>query len=339
MKKSAVVFSALVLSGFFAPHAHAGDSFRIVGSSTVYPFVTTVAEEFGKNSEFSPPVVESTGTGGGFSLFCAPDDADRPDLANASRSIKESEKKLCAESKNNDPIEFNIGYDGIAIASNVEGPKFNVTLRQLRDALAKYVEKDGKIVENPYKKWNDVNEDLPNEKILVYGPPTTSGTRDALNDLALIQGCADDKAFAAAYPKEEDRAKACGAMREDGAYVDATENDNLIVQKLRANESAVGIFGYHFLEENAASVRGATVDGHEPTYENIADGSYPLTRPLFVYANGASVAGKKSVEAFLTELLSERALGDEGYLTYKGLIPARENIRERNREALAKAQK
>jgi len=157
--------------------------------------------------------------------------------------------------------------------------------------------------------------------------------------LLLNDNCFEEEAFVKAYPAEKDRHNACMAMREDGGYVDASENDNLIVQKLRANDSAIGIFGYHFLEENSASVRGATIDGHEPTYENIADGSYPLTRPLYVYANGASITGKKSVQAFLGELLSEHALGDEGYLTYKGLIPLDEQERAHNRDELAKVEK
>jgi phosphate transport system substrate-binding protein len=330
------VFSCL----FSLPYAESAEAAerrqaRVVGSSTVYPFVTIVAEEFGKTTDFPVPVVESTGTGGGFALFCAGVGAEHPDIADASRPIKDSEKQACAANGVTDVVELKIGYDGLVAANNVEAAPFALTTAQLRSAVAKYVVKNGAVVENPYRSWNEIDASLPATKIAVYGPPSTSGTRDSLLELVVKKGCTDDPAVQAAYPDEKQRDSACGMMREDGGFIDASENDNLIIQKLRTNKDALGIFGFSYLEQNESLVHGASIDGVAPDYEHIADGSYPLTRPLFLYVKKASLTGVAGVKEFLTELLSDNASGEDGYLTYKGLIPVSADERKADTQEIS----
>lgn len=322
--KTIVSVLALAVSGaLVAGAAEARDQIRIVGSSTVYPFTTAVAEQFGKAGQFKTPVVESTGTGGGFKLFCAGVGVDQPDASNASRAIKKSEFEDCAKNGVTGIVELKVGFDGIVIANAKSGPDFKVTREQLFKALAKEVPgPDGKLVANPYKTWSDVDASLPAEKIEVLGPPPTSGTRDAFLELVMEHGAgeiaamkdlkkADKKAFDAAWK----------SIREDGAYIDAGENDNLIVQKLDANPKAVGIFGYSFLEENGSKIKGATVDGSAPTFEAIADGSYPASRPLFIYFKKQHVGVIPGLQEFIVEYASDKAMGEDGYLSSKGLVP------------------
>jgi phosphate transport system substrate-binding protein len=315
--------SALVLSSvLLASGAQARDQIRVVGSSTVYPFATAVAEQLGKTG-IKTPVVESTGTGGGMKLFCAGVGVDHPDATNASRRIKKSEFDDCQKNGVKDIVELKIGFDGIVIANAKSGPAFTITKEQLFKALARDVPgADGKLVPNPYKSWKDVDASLPAEKIEVLGPPPTSGTRDAFLELVMepgiekLPGMADlKKADAKAFEK------AWKSIREDGAYIDAGENDNLIVQKLEANPAAVGIFGYSFLEENTAKIKGASVNGGLPTYENIATGKYAVSRPLFVYVKKQHVGVVPGVDKFVEEFVSEKAIGEDGYLSTKGLVP------------------
>jgi phosphate transport system substrate-binding protein len=311
--------SALALTGT----AEARDQIRIVGSSTVYPFTTAVAENFGKKSGMKTPVVESTGTGGGMKLFCAGVGVDHPDITNASRRIKKSEFENCRAKGVNDIVELNIGFDGLTVAHSKSGPSVQLTLAQIYLALAKEVPgPDGKLIPNPNMQWSDIDASLPAIKIEVLGPPPTSGTRDSLHELFMEKGAeqidamkqlkdADAKAFESAWK----------TIREDGAYVEAGENDNVIVQKLEANPNAFGIFGYSFLEENTARLLGVPIDGTEPTFENIASGKYKGGRRLYVYFKKQHIGLMPGIQEFAEEYISPAALGEDGYLAAKGLVP------------------
>ncbi len=318
--------------------ASARDQIRVVGSSTVYPFTTAVAEEFGRSGAGPTPVVESTGTGGGFKLFCGGVGADHPDVSNASRAIKKSEFEDCAKNGVTDVVELKIGFDGIVIANSKSGPTLKLTRTQIFLALAKEVPgADGKLVANPNKTWKDVDASLPAEKIEVLGPPPTSGTRDAFLELFMDTGAKGIPAMAE-LAKADAKAfeKVWKSIREDGAYIDAGENDNLIVQKLEANPLAVGIFGYSFLEENMSKIQGAEVDGIVPTFEAIAAGSYKGSRPLFVYFKKQHMDTIPGLKAFLEEYASEKALGDDGYLSTKGLVPLPADERAKSEETAKK---
>lgn len=301
------------------------DHISVVGSSTVYPFSTTVAERFGRSTNFKAPKVESTGTGGGFKLFCSGVGVQFPDMTNASRAIKDSERASCAENNVTDIIEVLIGYDGIVIANAIKAPQFNVTRKDLFLALAKSVPnpKGGdSLVPNPYKTWKDVNASLPASKIEVLGPPPTSGTRDAFLEMAMEGGCQTFDWVKALEKADKDKYKGiCHEIREDGAYIEAGENDNLIVQKLNANPNALGIFGFSFLDQNSDKVKAAHVDGKEPTFDSIADASYPISRPLFFYVKKAHIGVVPGIAEYLAEFTSEKAWGDDGYLAEKGMIP------------------
>jgi len=317
--------------------AQAGrDYVYIVGSSTVYPFATVVAERFGRGSEFKTPKVESTGSGGGLKLFCDGIGTDYPDIANSSRAIKASEVAACASNGVAEVIEVKIGYDGIVVANSVKGVDVALTRRDLFLALAKVVPgtTDGELVENPYETWNEVNPKLPEQRIEVLGPPPTSGTRDAFVELAMEGGCKTIPWIAALSKEDGDRFKAvCHTIREDGKFIEAGENDNLIVQKLEANPSAFGIFGFSFLDQNAEKVKGANIDGTEPTFDAIAEGSYPISRPLYFYVKKAHVDVIPGLRGFLGEFTSERAWGEDGYLSDRGLIPM--PVAERKAVAMA----
>ncbi|HET7687837.1 MAG TPA: PstS family phosphate ABC transporter substrate-binding protein [Candidatus Macondimonas sp.] len=304
--------------------AQARDYISIVGSSTVYPFSTVVAEQFGKSGQFKTPKVESTGTGGGFKLFCGGVGVQHPDITNASRAIKSSEKEDCAKNGVKDIVEVKIGFDGIVLAHNKNAKPMELDLKQLYLALAKNVPdpKSGdKLVPNPYKMWSDIDPSLPKQKIEVLGPPPTSGTRDAFVELGMEGGCKGFPLLKEMKEKDEKAYKAaCHTVREDGAFIEAGENDNLIVQKLGANKDAYGIFGYSFLEENLATVKPAIINGSRPTYESIAGGAYPLSRPIFFYVKKAHVGVIPGIPEFLAEFTSDKAFGPEGYLSDRGLI-------------------
>ncbi|MCB1723096.1 MAG: PstS family phosphate ABC transporter substrate-binding protein [Chromatiaceae bacterium] len=308
-----------------AQAAAARDYISIVGSSTVYPFATVVAEQFGKTTQFKTPKIESTGSGGGLKLFCAGVGVEHPDITNASRRIKKSEQELCAKNGVTEIVEVKIGYDGIAIANSKASPQLNMSRKDLYLALAKDVPdpKGGdKLVANPYQTWKDVNASLPDTRIEVLGPPPTSGTRDAFAELVMEHGC-QEFAFIKAMKKTDKKAfqAACMGIREDGAYIEAGENDNLIVQKLEANPNALGIFGFSFLDQNADKIQGSRIDGVEPTFDTIADSSYPVSRPLFFYVKKAHIGAVPGIKEYLAEFTSDKAFGGEGYLADKGLIP------------------
>lgn len=321
-KLALAVAATFVLTG--AAYAQsARDYISMVGSSTVYPFATAVAEAFGKGS-FKTPKVESTGTGGGFKLFCAGVGVQHPDISNASRAIKKSELETCAKNGVTEIVEINIGFDGIVVASSKKNKPMPLTVKDLWLALAKEVPDPatGKLMANHFKTWKDVNAALPANKIEVLGPPPTSGTRDAFVELVMDKGCMEFDAVKELEKSDEKKAKAvCQTVREDGAYIEAGENDNLIVNKLVANPNALGIFGYSFLEENLDKIQGETINGIAPTFETIADGKYPVARPLFFYVKKAHVGVIPGIKEYIAEFTSDKAMGDEGYLSTKGLIP------------------
>lgn len=324
MRKTLVSVSLAGLLGF-STAGHARDYITIVGSSTVYPFATVVAENFGRGTAFKTPKIESTGTGGGFKLFCAGVGVGHPDITNASRRIKQSEIDDCAAHGVTEIVEATIGFDGIVLANSRKAQPMALSARDIFLALAKVVPnpKGGDdLVPNPYRTWKDVNPTLPANRIEVMGPPPTSGTRDAFVELAMEGGCQTFPSIKAVKAQNEDRFKAiCHGLREDGAYIEAGENDNLIVQKLEANPRAVGIFGFSFLDQNIDQLHGASVGGVAPTFENIADGSYPVARSLYYYVKKAHIGSVPGIAEYNAEFMSERAIGDEGYLIDKGLIP------------------
>lgn len=314
--------AALLGATAFVTSAQARDQIRIVGSSTVYPFTTAVAEAFGKASG-KTPVVESTGTGGGFKLFCAGVGVDHPDFTNASRAIKKGEFEDCQKNGVTDVVELKVGFDGLAIASAKSAPDVKLTKQQIFMALAKEVPgPDGKLIANPYTMWNEIDPSLPAQKIEVLGPPPTSGTRDSFVELVMEKG-AEKFETLAAMKKEDAKAfeKVWKSMREDGLFIEAGENDNLIVQKLGSNPNAFGIFGFSNVEENAATIKPVAIDDVVPTFETIASGDYKVSRPLFVYAKKQHVGTIPGMAEFVAEYMSDKAVGEEGYLADKGLIP------------------
>lgn len=336
MLKKTLALTALATVAI-AGTAEARDQIRAVGSSTVYPFSTVVAENFAKTSGGKAPVIESTGTGGGFKLFCAGVGPEHPDLSNASRRIKKSELETCEKNGVKDVVEVKVGYDGIVVANSKAAKAMSVTREQLFRALAKEVPVNGQWVANPYKKWSDIDASLPAQEIEVLGPPPTSGTRDAFVELVMDAACEklpEAKAMKDAGKEKELKGK-CQSVREDGAYIEAGENDNLIVQKLDANKNSFGIFGYSFLEENADKIQGSKVDGKDPTFENISAGSYAVSRPLYVYVKKAHVGTIPGIDGFMKEFSSEKAWGEDGYLTNKGLIPMPKEERAKFAKAVA----
>ncbi|CAK8723349.1 Phosphate ABC transporter, periplasmic phosphate-binding protein [Candidatus Electrothrix laxa] len=323
MKKALLMAACMLLASDV--WASGRDYVSLVGSSTVYPFATTVAERFGKTSSFKTPKIESTGSGGGMKLFCAGTGIDTPDITNCSRRIKKSEYESCMSNGVKKMTEIKIGYDGIVIASSKKATRFSLTKKDIYLALARSVPdpKGSKtFVDNPYTTWKEVNPALPDIKIEVMGPPPTSGTRDAFDELAMQGGCKTFPWVKALKKTDKEQFKAvCQALREDGAYIEAGENDNLIIQKLGANPDSLGIFGFSYLDQNFDKIQGSIVDGVAPDFDNIADGSYSISRPLYMYVKNAHVGVVPGMEEFLAEFTSDRAWGDEGYLAEKGLIP------------------
>ncbi|MGD9510085.1 MAG: PstS family phosphate ABC transporter substrate-binding protein [Geminicoccaceae bacterium] len=312
-----------------AAQAEARDQIRIVGSSTVFPFSTAVAEQFGQKSGMKTPVVESTGSGGGIKLFCAGVGEDTPDIANASRRIKASEVEACAKAGVSEITEVRIGFDGIVLANSKEHAPYALSEKEIWLALAKEVPVGGQLVANPNTTWNQINPSLPAEKIEVLGPPPTSGTRDAFVELVMDKACEEFPEIAAL--EGDAKQAACQTIREDGGYIDAGENDNLIVQKLAANPAALGIFGFSFLDQNVDRLQGSTIQGVEPTFENIADGEYPVARSLYFYVKNAHVEAIPGIREYIAEFTSDAAIGDDGYLADKGLIPLPAEEREKAR--------
>jgi phosphate transport system substrate-binding protein len=324
----AIVAASAAAVAVLAPIASAQsarDFINVVGSSTVYPFTTTVAEKFGRQGRFKTPKVESTGTGGGIKLFCNGVGPQHADVVNASRRMNASEFDTCRKNGVRDILEVRVGYDGLTLSESKRGPMMNLTRKQVYLALAKQVPDPANptaLIANPYKTWNQIDKSLPATKIEVLGPPPTSGTRDSFNELYMEAGCRTYPWLNTLRGQDEKRFKRlCHTLREDGAFVEAGENDNLIVQKIEANRNAIGIFGFSFLEENLDKLRGSKIDGVEPTYETISSGKYPASRPLFIYVKKAHIGVIPGLREFVNEYVSDKALGEEGYLADRGLVP------------------
>jgi phosphate transport system substrate-binding protein len=325
---STLALSACGGSGGSASAAR--DHVTAVGSSTVYPFATAVAEAFAKAGNQSP-VIESTGTGAGMKLFCAGVGAQHPDIENASRRMKKSEFEECQKNGVIEIVEIQVGIDGIAFAEAKQGPGMKLTPLDVYKALA--ANPFGK--PNTAKSWKDVNPALPDMPILVYGPPSTSGTRDALKELILEAGCKTDAATKALKDSDKDKYEAiCHDVREDGAYVDAGENDNLIVQKISQNPKAIGVFGYSFLEENPDSLKGIPMSDVVPTYATISDFSYPGARPLYIYVKKQHLAPIKGLEGYVKQWAA--SWGPDGLLKQKGMVIAPADVQKKSADIVAK---
>jgi len=312
----------------FANPAMARDQIRVVGSATVFPFAAAAAEQFAHGGKFRTPIVEATGTGGGIKMFCQGIGENYPDMVTASRPIKDSEMEQCAAHGITTITPLTLGYDGIVLANTLGGPSFNLTRRALFLALAREIPQAGKLIKNPYKTWREVDPALPDLPILLYGRPPSSGTRDAFVELVMVEGCNELSEMKLAAPDAEKRKKQCMALREDGAFVEAGEDNNLIVQKLVNNPGALGIFGYSFLETNSGLVKANPVDGVAPSFEAITTGKYKVARSLYVYVKNAHLADTPGLAEFAVELTSDAAAGDDGYLVLKGLLPLPRQERE-----------
>jgi phosphate transport system substrate-binding protein len=328
--KSLTVAAAITVA--LAGAAEARDQIRIVGSSTVFPYTQAVAEEFANKTSKPAPVVESTGTGGGMKIFCQGIGTSHADITGASRAMKASEYANCQKNGVTDVTEVLLGYDGLSVAVSRNGEKLSLTKAQLFQALASEVEVDGKVVDNPFKTWNQIDPSLPNKQIQVFGPPPTSGTRDAWVELVMEEGC---KHFPAIKALDKDRHKSvCQRMRTDGPFIEAGENDNLIVQRLESDPNAYGIFGYSFLYENQDKLVGLPVEGVAPSIETIADGSYKVSRPLYFYIKNAHRNVIPGLDDFVKEYVSEASMGEGGYLSERGLVPLAKDRREAVRAAV-----
>ena len=323
----ASLVSVALTSVLLAPFANAQsrDSIAIVGSSTVYPFTTTVAEQFGRQGKFKTPKVESTGTGGGVKLFCNGVGPQHPDMVNASRRMKPAEFATCQQNGVKEIVEVKIGYDGLTVAASKASKLNALTRQQVYLALAKQVPNPAntsELIPNPYKTWKDVDPSLPALKIEVLGPPPTSGTRDSFAELFMEAGCSNYPWIKGVKDLDEKRFKRiCDTVREDGGYVEAGENDNLIIQKLTTNPDILGIFGFSYLEENTGKIKGLAIDGIAPTFETIASTKYVTSRPLFVYVKKAHIGTIPGMKEFMDEYVSDKAAGAEGYLSNRGLVP------------------
>ena len=330
--------SALAIAAVSATAAAARDEIRIVGSSTVFPYTQAVAERFANNTGAPSPIVESTGTGGGMKIFCGGIGESHPDITGASRAMKASEYELCQENGVTDITEAMIGFDGLSLAvSRSNDFAWDLTLSEIYLALAAQVPVDGEWVDNPYTTWDQINPDLPSTEILAFGPPPTSGTRDAFVELAMHAGCEEldyvkDGGFDGDWVAEN-----CSRLRTDGPFVEAGENDNLIVQRLEADPNAMGIFGYSFLYENLDKLKGVMIDGVEPSMETIADKSYPVSRPLYFYVQNAHRGVIPTLDGFIEEYMSDDALASDGYLAERGLVALSEERRSELQDAVLNA--
>lgn len=341
IKKSAV---ALLATAALSLTLSARDQIKIVGSSTVYPFSSSVAEELGATSKYPTPVVESTGSGGGMKLFCAGNGLNTPDITNASRRMKSKEFKLCEKNGVTSITEAVIGFDGIAFAQDKSNTAFNVTKKQLALAVAAEVpSKDGKsLVKNPYKRWSEIDASLPNREIIIYGPPKSSGTRDAFEDMVMKGTFKKMAVYTDLYKKDKKKYKAYKkyhTVRQDGVYVPSGENDNIIVQKLTKNKNAFGIFGYSFLVENDDKLMGSKVNGVSPTPDAISSGKYPISRSLYFYIKNAHEAKVPAMKKYVEMFMSENMIGKEGILGEIGLIALPDARRNAIRNSVTKRMK
>ena len=318
--------AAIAVSTLGTASAQSRDAIRIVGSSTVFPYTQAVSEQFANTTEFPSPIVESTGTGGGMQIFCEGVGAQTPDITGASRAMKASEYELCQGNGVTEITEALIGFDGLSLAiSRGNENEWDLTLGEIYQALAAQVPVDGEWVDNPYTNWSEINPDLPDTEILAYGPPPTSGTRDAFVELAMHAGCeelpyVEEGGYDGDWVEQN-----CSRMRTDGPFVEAGENDNLIVQRIEADPNAMGIFGYSFLFENSDALKAVMIEGVAPDIDTIADKSYPISRPLYFYVKNAHRGVIPGLNEFIEEYMSDDALVTGGYLSERGLVSLAED--------------
>ena len=346
MNRIAIAASTLAVAALITgTPALARDQVKIVGSSTVFPYTQAAAEEFGKKTGKKAPVVESTGTGGGMKIFCKGVGESNADITGASRAMKKSEWELCTKNGVTDVTELLIGYDGLSVAQSKKGRPMDLSKEHIFLALAAEVPQGNKLVANPNKKWSDIDKSLPDTEITIYGPPPTSGTRDAFVELAMHKGCAGLDYF---KKMKSELAKGdykklikekCTPMRQDGPFIEAGENDNLIVQRIEADPNALGIFGYSFLYENQDKLQGVKIGGTAPGFDTIADGSYGLSRPLFIYIKNPHRKVIAGMEEFIAEYTSDDAMGEDGYLYERGLVVLSEDELEAVQERAKKGTK
>ncbi len=326
--KLSVSVLALAAVSATAALAQGREEIRVVGSSTVFPYSQAAAEQFANNTGAPSPIIESTGTGGGMQIFCGGVGVAHADMTGASRAMKQSEFDLCAENGVTEITEAQIGSDGLSIAISVENEfAWDLTLTEIYLALGAQVPVNGEWVDNPYTTWDEINPDFPATEILVLGPPPTSGTRDAFVELAMHAGCEElpyvaDGGFDGDWVEEN-----CSRMRTDGPFIEAGENDNLIVQRLNSDANAMGIFGYSFLYENLDTLKAVTVNGVAPEAATIASGEYPISRPLFFYIKNAHVGVIPNLAEFIEEYLSEESIGPGGYQAERGMVPLPDALR------------
>ena len=319
---AAAVAAASILLAFGAGNVQARDQIRIVGSSTVYPFASYVCEELGATTQYPTPVIESTGSGGGMKLFSQGLSMNTPDISNASRRMKVSEYERCMENGVEKIHEVIVGYDGISLCENTANSGLNLSRKELTLAVAAKVPQGGELVKNPYKYWDQINSQLPHREILIYGPPTTSGTRDAFEEMVMEAATEEMSGYDGAYTN----------IRQDGVYVASGENDNLIVQRLNKNKAAMGIFGYSYLDNNRDKIQAVSIDGVEPTAQTISTGEYPVARSLFFYVKLDHLDKVPGMKEYVDLFLSRKMIGDRGYLKRQGLIPMPEQMREDQRQ-------
>ncbi|MDX8381708.1 MAG: substrate-binding domain-containing protein [Ghiorsea sp.] len=327
MKKHTIALAAIAATCFTlgASIAQAEDNIQIVGSSTVYPFSSYTAEALGATGKFKTPVVESTGSGGGMKLFCAGAGMDTPDFTNASRRMKAKEFKKCQKNGVKEITEMVVGYDGIAIAQSKKAPTIALSRKDMMLAVAAEVpNKAGTaLIDNPYHFWNEINPKLPHRAIRVYGPPASSGTRDAFEDMILKHLTKHIDAYTKLYKADKKKNKAYKKfhkVRQDGVYIPSGENDNLIVQKLARDTDALGIFGYSYLEENSDSIAPAIIDGVIPTPSTISGHTYPLSRSLYFYIKKSHIGKVKGMMEYANLFMSNQMIGEDGECTDIGLI-------------------
>ncbi|MDG7057563.1 MAG: substrate-binding domain-containing protein [Wolbachia endosymbiont of Penenirmus auritus] len=303
-------------------NADARKYIRIVGSSTVFPFISFIAEDFNRVFSFKTPVVESIGSGPGFKMFCLGTGEDTPDIAASSRSIKDAERELCKRNKVDEMIEVIIGYDGVVIANSNQSHRFDFSKKDLFETLSAYSQENGKLVKNNKKLWSDVSQALPKTEIEIYGPHQNTGTYETLiNSIMLDQySCMNSRIFKENYEDQEERKKACSSIRDDGRYKEVGINENIIIQKLKSNKNALGIFSFSFLMRNQDKIQGSTIAGIEPTYENISSGKYILARPLYLYIKKEHLNTVDGLREFIREVIDSISTED-GYLSKLGLIP------------------
>ncbi len=319
------ILTLVFITLFLSINAEARPYIRIVGSSTVFPFMSLVAEEFSNVLSFRTPVVESVGSGAGFKMFCMGVGEDTPDITTSSRRIKDVERQLCKKNQVNEIIELIIGYDGIVIANSKNSNQFDFTIRDLFTTLSAYSSLDGsKLIKNNKKVWSDIDSRFPELEIEIYGPYKNTGTYDVLIDMLMINSCMHSRFFVENYEKYEERKKACSAIRDDGKYIEVGVNENIIIQKLKTNQNAFGIFSFSFLMRNKDKIQGSLIAGVEPTYENISSRKYTLARPLYLYIKKEHINVTAGLKEFIKEVTSLTAIGTNGYLSKLGLIPLQE---------------